>query len=173
MTTRKKVVLVLVGYLLALFVAFAVVQVYIWNTSGPDRQTYGVMFAFGDDLLFLAVLGVASLPATAAALYFLRAYRPVWTALSLAAVGLAVTGLAALLAILAPPTISPHSSLQMWADLSPIRALVAPLFAMACLLAGLLAPSRSPRITLLLVAASEAAVFAFAFLHWAHPSGVG
>lgn len=168
MTTRKKIAFVAVGYVVALLLAFVLLRAYVSRTSGPDRQVYGGMFACGDSLLFLALFGVASLPATGAALFFLRGKRSLWVALSVAAVAFAATGVAALLASLAP-TVDRHSWLQLWAGLSPLRALAAPLFAMVFLLAGLLAPFRSSRITLLAAAASEAAVFGLAILRWIRP----
>lgn len=36
------------GYAAALALAFCVVLVYISRTSGPDRDTYAAMYAFGD-----------------------------------------------------------------------------------------------------------------------------
>ncbi len=70
MTPRIKVAAVLGGYVVAFLIASAVVAVYVAATSGADRQAYGAMYAFGDSLLFLAVFGVAAVPATAAALFF-------------------------------------------------------------------------------------------------------
>lgn len=165
MTTWKKIALVLAGYVAAIVVAFAVVYIYILATDNPDRQASSGMYAFGDSLLFLAVLGVASLPATAAALVFLRGCRVFWGVLSVLGLALAATGGFALFALLAPPA-APGSWLQILADLSPLRALVAPLFAMVFLLAGILAPVRWSRIALLLVAAMEAGVFGLTVLHW-------
>lgn len=75
MTTWKKVALVLAGYIAAIVVASTVVYIYVLATDSPDRQASSGMYAFGDSLLFLAVLGVASLPATGAALVFLRGCR--------------------------------------------------------------------------------------------------
>lgn len=169
MTTWKKFALVIAGYLAAIVVAIAVVYLYILATDSPDRQASGGMYAFGDSLLFLAVAGVASLPANGAALVFLRPYRPFWTALSAAGAAWAATGGLALVALLAPPAAAPGSWLQMFADLSPLRALMAPLFAMAFLLAGALAPVRWSRITLLIVGAMELAIFGMAMLHWIQP----
>ena len=166
MTTWKKIALVLAGYVAAIVVAFAVVYIYILATDNPDRQASSGMYAFGDSLLFLAVLGVASLPATAAALVFLRGCRFFWIALAATGAAWAATGGLALLALVAAPAAGSGSWLQIFADLSPLRALVAPLFAMVFLLAGVLAPMRWPRVTLLLAAATEAAVFGLTVLHW-------
>jgi hypothetical protein len=66
-----KVGLVVAGYIVAFMVASAVVAIYVAATSGPDRQTYSVMYGFGDDLLFLAVFGVAAVPPSGAVLFFL------------------------------------------------------------------------------------------------------
>ena len=48
-----KVGLVGAGYIGAFALASAVLTVYVAATSGPDRQGYDGMFAFGDSLLFL------------------------------------------------------------------------------------------------------------------------
>src|SRR5437773_12492041 len=70
-----KVGLVGAGYIGAFALASAVVTAYVAATSGPDRQNYGVMFAFCDDLLFLGVSGVAAVVPSGAALFFLSPYR--------------------------------------------------------------------------------------------------
>src|SRR5436309_3778032 len=62
-----KVGLVGAGYIGAFTLASAVVTAYVAATIGPDRQNYGAMFAFGDDLLFLGVFGVAAVVARSAA----------------------------------------------------------------------------------------------------------
>ena len=169
MTTTKKTAIVVIGYLVAIGVAVAIVSAHALVTSSPDRQASGGMSAFGDSLLFLAVLCIASLPATGAALYFLRSYRPLWAVLSLVAAVVAITGLAALIFVLSPSIGRLPSALQMVADLSPIRALLAPLFALSFVLAGILAPARWSRIILLLAAASETAVFGLTLFHWIRP----
>jgi hypothetical protein len=50
--------------------------------GAPRRFT---LFAFGDDLLFLGVFGVAAVVPSGAALFFLRPYRTFWLGLSVAA----------------------------------------------------------------------------------------
>ena len=79
------------GYLGAFAAAWFAVGAYIGATSGPDRDLYQGMFAFGDSLYFLAVSAVAAVPATALALYFLRPYAVVWRTLAVMAVALAAT----------------------------------------------------------------------------------
>lgn len=86
--------------------------------------------------------------------------------LSVSAAAWAAGGGFALLALVTFPAAAPGSWLQLFADLSPLRALIAPMFAMAFLLAGILAPSLWSRITLLVAAAMEAAVFGLTVLHW-------
>src|SRR5438034_10033264 len=90
-----KVGLVGAGYIGAFALASAVVTAYVGATSGPDRQNYGAMFAFGDDLLFLGVFGVAAVVPSGAALFFLRPYRSFWRVLSVTALVVATTAVAA------------------------------------------------------------------------------
>jgi hypothetical protein len=164
-----KVGLVAIGYAGAVLVASAIVAIYVASTSGPDRQTYGVMYDFGDTLLFLAVFGVAAVPPTGAVLFFLRSYRPFWRALSVAALAIAATGLAAFVGYLAAQTVDAGSSLRSWSAVAVLRILVAPLFALAFFLSGLFAPNRSGRIALFVATVIEAAVFAYVALIWFHP----
>ena len=164
-----KVGLVVAGYVVAFLVAFAVVAIHVAATSGPDRQVYGAMYGFGDDLLFLAVFGVAAVPPTSAALFFLRSYRSFWLVLSVVALAIATTGLVALIDYIAPRTADTGSILHTWSALAGLRILSAPLFVLAFLLAGLFAPNRSSRIALLVATAIEAAVFAYVAFVWFHP----
>jgi hypothetical protein len=161
--------LVVAGYVVAFAIASAVVVIYVAATSGPDRQAYSGMYAFGDSLLFLAVFGVAAVPSTGAALFFLRPYRSFWVVLSVVALGIATTGLAALIDYVAARTADALSILHAWSALAVLRILAAPLFALAFLLSGLFAPNRSSRIALLIATVIEAAVFAYVAFIWFHP----
>ena len=161
--------LVAIGYVAALAVALLVVGMYVARTSGPDRQSYGAMFAFGDSLLFLAAFGLAAVPATGAALFFLRPRPAFWVTLSVASLAVASTSLAAFLVNVAPMVFDSHSSLHSRSAFASLRILVAPLFAMFFLLSGLFAPSRSARISLVAAATIEVAVFAYVAFTWFHP----
>ncbi len=124
------------------------------------------MSAFGDSLLFLAVFVVAAVPATGAALFFLRPFSSFWLILSVVAPCVAITGLAALFVYVAAQTANAHSVLHSWSDLAVLRILATPLFGLAFLLSGLFAPSRPSRIVLLVATASEAVVFAGITFTW-------
>ncbi len=164
-----KVGVVVAGYVVAFLVAFAVVAIHVAATSGPDRQRYSVMYGFGDDLLFLTVFGVAAVPPTAAALFFLRSYRSFWLVLSVVALCIATTGLVALIDYVAPRTADAGSVLHTWSALAGLRILSAPSFALAFLLSGPFAPNRSSRIALRVATAIEATVFASVAFIWFHP----
>jgi hypothetical protein len=146
-----------------------VVAIYVAATSGPDRQEYGAMYAFGDSLLFLGVFGVAAIPATGGALFFLRSYRLFWLVISVAAPGISTTGLAALIDYVFARTADAQSFLHFFSALAVLRILVAPLFALAFFLSGLFAPNRFSRIALLVAAVIEALVFAYVALIWFRP----
>ena len=94
-----KVALVAGGYVAAFLMASAVVAIRVANTSGPDAQAASGMYAFGDAFLFVAVFGVAALVPTGAALFFLRPYRRFWIVLSALGLAVAVTGIAAAVAL--------------------------------------------------------------------------
>ncbi|MFI5209385.1 MAG: hypothetical protein ACHQ2E_02970 [Gemmatimonadales bacterium] len=158
--------IVAVGYLAALAGAVLVVQLRVAATNGPDRQQYAAMYDFGDSLLFLAVLGVGAIPATGAALYFLRPRPAFWTRLSFTSLAVTATGLAATLTWFAARALGPSPLLDGWASAAVLRILVAPLFVLFFLLSGLLAPNRSARITLLAATAIEAVAFAAVASAW-------
>jgi len=109
---------------------------------------------------------VAAIPATCVALFFLRQYWPFWLVLSVVALGIAVTGLAALINYLVAHAADAHSAFNAWSGLATLRVLAAPLFGLSFLLCGIFAPTRSSRIALLIATASEAVVFSGAILTW-------
>ena len=166
MRTSVKVGLVAAGYVGAFVIASLVVMLYVALTSGPDRQGSDGMYAFGDSMLFLAVFVMAGLPSTGAALFFLRPSRSFWRALSIVAIVVATTGLLALVGYLAWQNPARAADLPWWFALSPIRILVAPLFALVFLLAALFAPNRFARIALLVAVAVEGGIFVWVLLIW-------
>lgn len=169
MRPAVKVSLVVAGYVVAFLIAFAVVAVYVAATSGPDRQASAGMFAFGDSLLFLGVFGVAAVPAIGASLFFLRPYRSFWLALSVAALAIAATGVAAVVDYVAARTAEASSIVHAWSALAVLRILAAPLLTLAFFLSVLFAPNRSSRIALLVATVVEATVFAYVALIWFLP----
>ena len=167
MKTWRKVAIVAGGYIVAVVLASIVVGVYVASTNTPDRQTSSGMYAFGDGMLFLGCFGLAAIPATAAALYFLRPYAAFWRAASVGAITLATTAVAALVLYLAYRGLG-HPSLQSWAMLSPLRILLAPGLGVAFLLCALFAPARAPKIAFVCAGVVEAVVFVWVALIWFH-----
>lgn len=166
----KKAALVAGGYALAVVLASAVVAVHSSSLDLSPAEASGGMHAFGDALLFLGVFGVASLPATGAALYFLRAYQGFWAALALLGLAVATTGVLCAVLYLAGRGIASPSPLAVAAAFSVLRILVAPLLALSFLLAAVLSPHRGPKLSLLAATAMEAGVTAFAVLIWFLPN---
>ncbi len=156
----SKVGLVVAGYVIAFSATVAILAIYVTLTGGPDRRNYGAMYAFGDSLLFLGVFGVATVPPTGAALYFLRPCRPFWLVLSIGALLSTLTGIAALIEFITARTPNPHAGVDSWLTLAVLRILVAPLLALALLLTGCFAPYRSSRIIFFISTAIEATIFA-------------
>jgi hypothetical protein len=154
-----KLVIVVAGFVAASAIATLAVGAYIASTSGPDRQASSGMFAFGDSLVFLAVFGVAAVPATGAALFFLRPQRAFWRVLSVAAVVIACTALMALALAIVSASAVGNPRLQSWTVIVPLRILAAPLLGLFFLLSGLFAPTRAVRISLLVAAAIEIGAF--------------
>ena len=168
MRPSAKAGIVVAGYVVAVAVASLVLRVYIASTSGPDRQTYGGMYAFGDSLLFLGVAGVTAIPATGAALFFLRVHKGFWRLLSIGGLATATTAILAAALFLMMRSATSHGVLYSWAMVTPLRILAAPLLALFFLLSGLFAPTRSARICLASAAAIEVVSFvSVAFTWWA------
>ncbi|HXH40849.1 MAG TPA: hypothetical protein VNN08_19635, partial [Thermoanaerobaculia bacterium] len=160
-----KVTVVAGGYVAAFLAASAVVAIRMAITRG-DPQAAGGMFAFGDSVVFVAVFGVLALVPTGGALYFFRPYRRFWIVLSRLCLAVAVTGLTAVILFAVGRHAMPPSSLAMWAGLSMLRILVAPLFALAFLVCALVTPHRSPRLAFLSATAIESVVTACAGAFW-------
>jgi hypothetical protein len=166
MRPAAKAGIVVAGYVAAVAAAAVVVRIYVTATSGLDRQAYGGMYAFGDSLLFLGVAGVAAVPATGAALFFLRARRGFWRVLSIGGLVTAATGILASVLFLATRAATGRGALQSWSMLTPLRILAAPMLALFFLLAGLFAPTRAARACLASAAAIELVAFAPVAYTW-------
>jgi hypothetical protein len=166
MRPAAKAGIVVAGYAAAVAIASLVLRVYIASTSGPDRQTYGGMYAFGDSLLFLGVAGVAAIPATGAALLFMRPHPGFWRVLSIGGLATAATAILASGLFHAMRGATGHSVLYSWAMVTPLRILAAPLLALFFLLCGLFAPTRSARICLTSAAAIEVLSFVSVGFTW-------
>jgi len=169
MKPALKVGVVAAGYLAAFVVASAAVAIRVANTSGPDAQASGGMYAFGDALLFVAVFGLAGLLPTGAALFFLKPYRSFWTAISSAGLFVALIGVAAAALFAFGRGAATTSALGTMASLSVLVMLASPLLALAFLVAGLLAPHNAPRLVFLGAVLLEAAVVAYAGYIWFVP----
>lgn len=161
----RRVAIVVVGYLAAFAAAWAVVFIYIAATNSADRLASQGMYAFGDTVVFLGAFGLASLPASGAALFFLRDNRLFWIVLSAISLAVAATGIASAIAYVGRFDHS-YSWLQTLSLLSPLRLLTAPLLAMAFLLSGLMAPARAPRVILLVATAAEIGIFMAVPFQW-------
>jgi hypothetical protein len=152
-TTQGRIGLVAAGYAIAIAVAAGAVGCHLLVIGGPARQAYTGMNVFGEGLLFLAVFGIAALPPTAVGWFVLRPYPAFWRVFSGMALVIAGAGLAALGAV----TLD-HRSLA--AGVAFPLILIAPLFTLLFGSAGLFAPHRTLRVTLLAAAAMEIATFA-------------
>jgi hypothetical protein len=164
MRPAAKVGVVVGGYVAALLVAIAVVAVYVHLTDSPDRDLYSGMYAFGEGLLFLAALTLASLPATAAALYFLRPYRAFWIAISLASLAYTTT---AIPAVIDHFTVRPLGEPMSGSSaLLSLRLVLAPFPGFVFFLAGLFAPGLWFRLALFGAMLIEAGAFSCLVASW-------
>jgi hypothetical protein len=166
MKPALKVGVVTAGYLAAFLIAAAAVAIRLSETSGPDAQAAGGMYAFGDLALFVAVFGLAGLLPTGAALFFLRPYRPFWVAISGVGVLVALIGVAAAILFAFGRASPATSTIGMMAGLSVLAILASPLLALAFFVAALLSPHNAPRRALLSAALLEAAIVVYAGYIW-------
>lgn len=156
-----KLGLVTIGYVGAFAIASAAVMIHMVATGSQGSDG---MLAFGQSMLFLAVFGIAAVPATAAALYFLRPYPTLWRVLAAAALAVGATGVAALLVYLADQSATASSTIRLLGGLALLRTIVAPLFGLTFLLSGFFAPDRPERVALFASTMVEALVFGGALL---------
>ena len=156
--------IVVFGYGAALLVALGVVWAYIEFTAGPQREESGGMYAFGDFLLFVAVFGMVSTIPTIVTLILLRQSRPFWIFMSVAALAVASTSIAEVVAMLAVP-----QSTNLFVMLAFPRLFMSPFFAAAFGMAAWAAPDRQFRWCLLAAMAMECAGAAYCFFHWFVP----
>src|SRR5262245_57809933 len=157
MRPATKLGIVVAGYVIAVIVAITVTVVYIYLTDSPDRDRSSGMYAFGDSLLFLAVLTLASIPATGAALYFLRPCRAFWIAISVASLAYAATAIPAVIDHFTPRALG--APMIGWSAPLSLRLVLAPLSGFAFFLGGLFAPGLRFRIALFGAMAIEAGAF--------------
>jgi len=162
MKPAAKVGVVVAGYLAAIAIACVALSIYVATTAGPDRQTYGAMFAFGDSLYFLGVLGVAAIPATGLGLFFLRPYPAFWRLLSACFVFITALTFVALVVY----TARVESPL---AALTPLWLLATPFFAVAAFVSGVFAPKDLSRSALIGTSLVHGAVFVYIVVAWFRP----
>lgn len=160
MNGLKKIGLIIVGYISAALLGFAAVSIL---PKGPDSQ--GGMRAFGDLLFFLAVFGVAAVFPSGVALYWLRGNRTFWKVTAAGAILLSATAAVSATVFLAEK-MSGTVFFGSWSNLAILRILVAPLFGIAFLLAGLLAPERRFRLTFFVTLLVETLSFGAVAFTW-------
>jgi hypothetical protein len=163
MKSIAKAGLVAVGFAAATAIAALVVSLHVDATNGPDRQGAGGMYAFGDSLFFLVAFGLAAVPATCAALYWLRPRTAFWVWLSVASLVVAATSLVAFVVYATQGAGSPTNA---WPALAVLRLIVAPMCGAFFFLAALFAPYRTARLRLLAAAAIEMTALGLIALLW-------
>ncbi len=156
-----KTAIVAGGYVAAFLIACAAVAVRIAAMSGQGHGDDG-MRAFGDSIAFVSVFGVAAVPATGAALFFLWPIPWFWRVLSVVVLTIAATGLAAIVIFTVGRT-AYYPALGIWEGIAILRMLTSPFFAGLFCLCALLAPRRPFRSALLVATAMEATTAAYGF----------
>ena len=163
---RGRTGLVAAGYALAIAAACAVLWIYVELTDSPERALSSGMYAFGDLMLFLAVFGLASVPAFGLALYYLRPVRAFWLWFVSGVVLWSVAGVGAAAAIVASRFAPPDSFVHAVATLGVLRILTAPPTGAAILASAVFAPSRGVRYLLFGLAVLETVLFATVVGWW-------
>jgi hypothetical protein len=158
----KRVSLLAGGYVVCFLIASAAVAIRASSASG---QASSGMYGFGDALLFLGVFGLLALVPTGIGLYFLRPYPGFWKLLATAGIGIAATGVTAVIVY----SIGRHelaTPLATWAGVSVIRIIVSPLLVLSFLVCGCLSPHRPSRFAFLTATLLEAVVSAYGGTFW-------
>ncbi len=164
-----KLTLVLSGYAIALIAALAVCWVRELAFQRNHVDTSGGMYAWGDLITFSIVFGPLALVATGAALFFLRRAGKFWSLLSIAALPLALTGLAGLIL---NAFFTAQNMQHGWRDLALVgilRIYPAPVFLFIFLFCCFFAPAGKYRRLMLAAAAIEIPAAATSFYFIAGP----
>lgn len=164
-----KVMMVATGLAAAFAIAMAAVAARIAATSGPDAQASSGMYACGDSLLFIGVFACAAVPATAAALFFLRPHPRFWRIASILALAIAATSVTALALFLFGRLPQAGKGIATLGAFAVLRMLVAPVMAGAFFLGCLISPYRGARWTFFAASAMEAAVSITITIIWTAP----
>jgi hypothetical protein len=96
MTSRVKILLIVLGYGLAFLLATAIVYVNQTYFQNPvDAQAASGMYAFGDMILFLGAFGSLALIPTVAGCLFFKSFKKFWTICSSLGLAFAIFGVVA------------------------------------------------------------------------------
>ena len=157
MKPLAKAGIVAAGYACALAIAVAVTAARIQaNAQNPDAYAAAGMYSFGDSLLFVFTFGVAALPPTGLAFYFLRPAQWFWNTAAACAGALASTNVLAALVYWAERLLPQWSAtLDDWSAFAVLRMIVAPLAAAAFFVCAEFTPERRPRRALRIAGACE------------------
>jgi len=166
MKPLAKAGIVAAGYAAALVLACGVTYLRIESyENNPDAQASSGMYAFGDALLFVFTFGVAALPPTGLALYFLRPVQRFWNVIAVGALVFASTGVVAALVHWAERLLPQWASLlTWWPAFAVLRMIIAPLVTAALIVCAMFAPEQRPRRLLIIAAICEGAAAAPWFL---------
>jgi hypothetical protein len=122
-------------------------------------------------MLGCGVFLLIALAPTALALWFLRAHRPTWAALSIAALAFSILGLAAVSSFVTERGTTGRETFLLLAGLFGIvQMLGSPLWAASFALFAWLAPERTLRRRLVLATALEVVIGGLGFLHFLGPT---
>ena len=162
MKPLAKTGIVVAGYAAALVLACGVTYLrMMMYEDDPQAQASSGMYAFGDALLFVFTFGVAALPPTGLALYFLRAARQFWNVIAVGALLIALTGVIAALVHWAERLLPQWAYLlSWWPAFAVLRMIIAPLVTVALIICAMFAPERGPRRLLWIAAVCEGAAAA-------------
>lgn len=161
MKTITKVALVVLGYVVAAFVAYQAVVVHMALTANDSKGADG-MYAFGDSLLFIGISGLIALLPTGAAIYFFRANKSLWSGLSTAALFVGVTAPLAVLAYAVPL----GGAFEILSGLALLRLFLCPLLFFIFLVCGAFSSASTSRKKLFLASALEAVVLGYILFSW-------
>ena len=159
MKSGTKLGIVVGGYAIAFAASWLAAMLYDRGFSPADSQAMGGMIAAGSTMFGGAVFVVVALIPTGLGLIFLRQSRAFWSAVSVASLSFAIAGLLAAFMTLVGRRAPAHSDLLLFVGLFGIvQMLGSPLWIMAFILFGVLAPAKDLRGRMLIAAILEVMV---------------
>lgn len=158
-TRRRKVALVIAGYLLAVVAGVVATSLDDLRFSAADQQASGGMIAFSELMFGVGVFAAVAAVPTALALWFVRRHRGTWEWFTIASLAFALVGVVGVLVLMTATAETAGSAAIAWMSVLGIAQVFgSPIWIGGFALFAWLAPERHLRRRMLVATAIEVAI---------------